>query len=303
MKPLANLLLLLAVLPVPAAEAVRQILLNPAQMVRLPVARDQLTTVRFPSPISDLEGAFFSPEPGPPALFQISFRPGNAFFALRALATNASATLSVGWRGQTYVLQCIESTDPLLSVTFVDRPTLASRSGPARRRPTPARLSALLEMAELYEPIRLQHPDRVAQVQRGTPRRRVIHAGCEVVLEEVFRFESDDALVFHATIHNPTIAPVIYKPETLAVTVGDRTFSQAAAHGSGIVGPCSQSSVFLIIAAGTRGTPPGISVQNDFRIVFERVGPRLIAPRCPSDRPEARPPRPARSPKHESTTP
>lgn len=302
MKRLASLLLLLGLLPVPAAEAIRQVLLNPAQVVRIPVARDQLTMVRFPSPIADLEGAFFAPDPEPPALFQISFRPGNAFLALRALTTNVSATLSVGWRGQTYVLQCVESSYPLLSVVFVDRPTLASRLAPQRSRPTPARLTAMLEIAELFESVTSQHPERVSDVQRATPRRSFVHAGCEVVLEEVFRFEANDALVFRATIHNPTVAPVIYKPETLAVRARERTFSPAAAHASGIVAPCGKSSVFLIVAAGIKGTPPGLSVQNDFSLVFDRVGPRSAA-RCPSTIVEHRPYRPARSPKHESSTP
>src|SRR6185503_10001064 len=123
MKWLASLLCLVSTVGAQPTNAVRHFILDPANVTRLPIARDQLTTVSFPSPVSDLEGAFLSPEPEPPALFQISFRPGSHFFSLRALAANAQATLHVGWRGQTYILELIESSTPTLAAIFRPMPT------------------------------------------------------------------------------------------------------------------------------------------------------------------------------------
>ena len=120
MKSLISMLF--AVTAVCAQTTNKEFWLDPLQVPRIPVAQDRFTTVRLPSPISDLTGVFISPNAEPPARFQISFRPGSEFFSLRALTTNVSATLAVGWNGNIYHLECVESAVSWPGVFFVEKP-------------------------------------------------------------------------------------------------------------------------------------------------------------------------------------
>ncbi len=74
---------------------VLQYSLDLGRVFPVPLTIDHLTTIRLPVPIQGLEGLFVSPEPDPPSRFQISFRPGEAFFSIRALQTNATGNLNV----------------------------------------------------------------------------------------------------------------------------------------------------------------------------------------------------------------
>ena len=80
---------------------------------------DHMTTVRFPSGISAVSGAHVGPTTDAPARFQVLFEPGNPVFSVRALASNAVATVNVFWRDQTYVLALESSEDPTLSLVCV----------------------------------------------------------------------------------------------------------------------------------------------------------------------------------------
>lgn len=101
-----------------ATNPIQRLPLNPMIVTRIPIALDRLTTIRFPSPLSDLQSALVAAEPHPDALFLVVFQPGSAFFSLRALATNASTTLNVVWNNQTCVLELVESKTPCLSAIF-----------------------------------------------------------------------------------------------------------------------------------------------------------------------------------------
>ena len=105
-----------ALAPAQPTNAIQRLALNPMAVTRIPVALDRLTTIRFPSPVSDLQAALIAVEPHPDALFLVAFQPGNAFFSVRALAPSTNTTLNVVWKNQTYVLELVESKPPWLSV-------------------------------------------------------------------------------------------------------------------------------------------------------------------------------------------
>ena len=260
MKWLVNLLILAATASADHASEVKQFALDPMVVVRIPVSRDRLTSVRFPSAIADLEGAFVSSEPEPPALFQISFRPGNAFFAVRALGTNVTVNLLVGWKGQTYALECFEAADSAVAVILAEKTPQTTNSAP--RRPTPIRLKAILKTAALLPYIVDKQPELLRDLERVIPNRTVALPDCDVVLDEVLRFGTDDTLVFRVTFRNKTSSPILYRPTGLGVAVGNKQFSQSAVEADGVVPPCGQASASFSISAGVHGTPPGVSVQK-----------------------------------------
>src|SRR5450631_843722 len=121
---------------------IQQVFLNPLAVARIPVGMTGPTTIRFPSAISDLDGAFISSDPASSALFLISFRPGSSFFTIRALVGETNTTLNVVWKDQTYVLELTQSKEPWLSVIFTQSASDASLK--PLRAVSPSRLSGML---------------------------------------------------------------------------------------------------------------------------------------------------------------
>jgi hypothetical protein len=282
MKWLISLLCLAASAGAGPSDAIRQCVLDPLTIVRVPVARDRLTTIRFPGPVSDIEGAFVSPESDPPSLFQISFRPGSPFFSLRALATNASAALTVGWKGRSYVLELVESSVPLLAIQFIERPSAARAMVP--RIATPARLREMLKAAKFHSYLEAQQPLALTGIERLTVNRRQTRPDFDIVLEEIFRFDSDDTLVFHVTFINKTLSPIYYLPGALAVKVGECRFDQSASDAEGVIPACEHSSAFFAISAGVRGTPANLSIKNEFQVMLGPINLTVAGP-CPATQP------------------
>lgn len=294
MNRFAKLLLLACVLPVHGAELVRQEVLDPRVVLRVPVSRDRLTTVRFPSPVSDLEGTYLSAGDEPPARFQISFQPGKNFFSLRALATNVSTTLTVGWRGQFHVLELVESSEPLLVLNLMAAPVPPPPT--VARSITPARLRALLQIARLHSEVQFQQPALLDGAHCYLVNARSVHPDCAVMLERVFHFSADDTLVFHARFVNKTTERIVFLPSSLGARVGERLFPAALTEVEGVVPPCGEATVAFAVSGGIHGTPEGLSPRNDFQVAFERLGP-LSKRRCPVPPSGPRIIHPARSPK------
>lgn len=108
--------------------------LDPRTVIRLPVAVDRLTTVYFPGRISGLESAFVTPDGEPPARFQCAFLPGQRYFSVRAVQTNASANINVVWNGGVFVFELNPSTNPIYALVL----SAPVRSEGSRTESTPA---------------------------------------------------------------------------------------------------------------------------------------------------------------------
>lgn len=286
MKWLASLLL--TVTTAFAQPTNRLVWLDPLQVVRLPISQERLTTVRFPSPISDLEGAFISANAEPPARFQVSFRPGSEWFSLRALTTNASATLAVGWNGNVYHLECVESAVSSPGVFFNEKPAPTPAPPPPVQASIPApavarsitedRLCDILETAQSYASLqKLKAPPRLRDVKRQVLRRHFAHPDCDILLSQVFQFNTDDTLVFQITILNRTAWPFYYVPHSLASKVGRYHCAASVFMADGAVPARASSTIYFGITGGIRGTPAGLSADNEFEVVLERTGPSALS--------------------------
>lgn len=285
---------------VQGAEAIQEVVLDPLRVTKVPVARDRITTIRFPSPVSDLEGAYLSPDPEPPALFQISFKPGHEYFTIRALATNVNAVLSVGWHGNTYVLALQESPDPILALLF--RETTAATEMPPSSGLTPVRLRTMMQILEHYPEVKAQHPDRLEGAQYrhvGASLQRPDHV---IVIEDLLRFDSEDAVVIRATLINQSPETLYYRPGSLLVGIGANKLVPAARVGSGQVAGCGTEVILLTLVGNHKGTPAGVSIRNAFDVHFDRIG-QVPSSRCQSLKSEKPKPTPARSPKDASIHP
>jgi len=274
-KVLAGLCLLLTA-EAQFDDAIQQLPLSPLAVTRIPVAINSPTTVRFPSPVSDLEGAFVSADPKSPALFLISFRPGSSLFTVRALVPGTNTMLNVVWKDQTYVLDLVESSQPWFSVIFSPPGAIIP---PAPRHPANStRLPALLDTAKTFSLLKLQHPEVVSGVERVQPNTPAAHADFTITTTEVFRFETEDTLVFHVVLSNKTAQVIRYLPESLMVKAGERAYFQSINDADGLIAPQSAVPVFFAVTGTAYGGRNNLSPHTPFVVALKQLDSPAPAP-------------------------
>ncbi len=276
--PILSLLLL--ALPALSGTAVTNLVLNPNLVVVVPVATDRLSTIRFPSPPTHLEAAFVSLDAEPPARFQLAFQPGQSFFSVRALSTNFTASVNVMWRTNTYAFELVPSAEPTLSLNLVEpvrRDVRVAKSAPGTHR-----LLGILDTAKAFPLLRTQQPAEVGDIEHVTKAVRFDFDDYELLLEEVFRFRTEDALVFRVVLVNKTGALLRYLPQSFRVRVGEKTFPAAISDGDGTLPAYSRSTVYFAVATGEDGTRPALAIANDFVVLVTVPAPM----RKPSPKPQ-----------------
>jgi hypothetical protein len=270
MKPLLIILGVALAVSAGAQPFITNIVLDPHEVIVVPVAQDRLSAIVFPSPIAHLEGAFLALDAEPPARFQINFKPGNPYFTVRALAPDASAVVTVFWNRKPFVFELVASPHPLLSLTLVE--SVARDATSLKQAPTAHRLLGLLDTAKAYQLLRTQHPDEVGDVVFVPKQDRYDFGSYELELQEIFHFKSEDALVFRVLFRNKSVTSIRYQPESFRVRVGDRIFYAAISDGDGLVIPLAETAVYFAITSAPDGSRPGLSPQNDFTILYNTVG-------------------------------
>ena len=263
-----------AVAQVEDPSPIQRLVLDAQTVTRIPVALDRLTTVRLPSPPSDVESAGVGTEPHPRALFLLSLQAGSPSFSLRALVANTNTTLNVSWKGQTYVFELFESRQPWLSVVF-DAPREAAlhTAGGAPRPASPARLLGLLDTAKAYGLLRQQHPAAVAGVEVVRPDKVRDYGTYTIRTEEAIRFDAEDTLIFRLAISNKTSAVLQFIPESLLVRVGTRVYYESLTDATGTVPPQASVPVYFAVTGSADGARNALSPKNDFLILLQRIEP------------------------------
>lgn len=201
--------------------AVQRVVLNPMQVTRIPVAMDRLTTIRFPSPMSDLVSAFVTTEVHPSARFLLTFQPGEAFFSLRAMTPEATTTLNVVWKSQTYVLDLVESSNPWLSV-IMTQPEIPKAPRPSSPPPPlePRPWAGYLETAKSYEVLKRKYPTAMPDVQVWNFGHQRTFGAYVLQVDQLFHFRGDEVLVMKVSIVNTTPAPLHFGTQPFSITIG-----------------------------------------------------------------------------------
>lgn len=262
-----------------AAPAVKQFPLDERVVYEIPISGDAPTTLMFPSALTAIEGANVSASPETPAPVLLAYTPGRAFFSVRALEPNARAAVNVVWKNKTYVLRFAISPEPYGSVTFYED-ELAGRSASLHRRVTPDVLLGILDRAKNFPLVATQYPEAVQQIERAAPGNVTYYRDFRVTVEEVFRFDPEDTVVFRVRFENTGDSEVIYQPQRLAARVGLNVYHAAIADASGIVPPKAATTGFFAISGTPRGGRANLSVKNLFSVIVPRVerDAKLIAP-------------------------
>jgi hypothetical protein len=274
MKRCLNLTFLLCAASCVATERmpIERAILDDRVIYSVPVATNRVTTVSFPGAIAAIDAAGVSTDAKVPGLFQLAHVRGSSFFSVRATGAGVTGNLNVRWGKHTYVLEVVESTRPVLSLVFEEEAKAGGEVQPAPRL-SPARLLALLDKAKNFVLLKTKAKDAVSQVDFATLGESATadFGDYSICIEEAYRFNPEDTLVFRVLLRNKTDQPLRYRPDSFAVRVGSRVFAQSISDGTGVVPPKSEAVAHF----GITGTPDGgrneLSLQNDFRVLIDRL--------------------------------
>lgn len=251
-------------------QVIKQFPLDERTVYEIPIGSDVPTTLMFPSAITAIEGANISGNPETPAPVLLAYTPGRYFFSVRAVEPNAKAAINVVWKNRTFVLRFAVAAQPYGSVTFYED-ELTGRNTNLRRRVSPDVLLGLLDRAKSHRLVEMQYPEAVQQIDHGAPGDVTLYKDFRVTVEEVFRFDPEDTLVFKLRLENSGDSEVIYQPQRLAARVGVQVFHASIADASGIIPPKADTTAFFAITGTPAGGRANLSIKNRFSIIVPRV--------------------------------
>jgi hypothetical protein len=279
MKSIANictLSLFTAAVALADSPAIQQVLLDDRTAVAVPVATNRVTTISFPGAITAIDGAGITVDGKTPGLFQLAHTKGSAFLSVRALFPRASANLNIRWNDHTYVFELTESDQPVLSLNLAAPPSPQEEGTGQAPEVSPIKLLALLDKAKAFPLLKAQQPETVAGVDFTTYDGQPLISDFndyQIQIEEAFRFNAEDTLVFRLVITNKTGAPLIYQPDSFTLRAGNRLYPQSISDADGTVPPQGRSIVYFAVS----GTPDGgrneLSLRNAFTVLLTRVSP------------------------------
>ena len=251
-------------------KTIQEYILDEQTVYVIPVAINRVTTISFPGPISAIDAAQVTIDPQKPAAFLIAHTKGSSFLSVRAEAKKATTNVNIRWNNKTYVIELVESDEPLLSVTFQNAPD-ASASAPAEPV-TPSRLLALLDKAKAYPLLKAYHSETVAQVEYRNFEKEPRILDCTnyaVKIDEVFRFNPEDTLIFRVGVTNESDKELRYAPNGFSLRVGERTYPQSISDASGVVPPHAEAPAYFAVTGTPNGGRNDMSIKNDFFVILD----------------------------------
>ena len=287
-SPLFSLAALVLARTVSLADEPKQIQereLDEHSVCAVPVSFSRVTTVSFPGPISAIDAALVTTDGKIPGLFQLAHKPGSYFFSVRSLVKGATTNVNVRWNNKTYVLELQDNATPQLSVIF-KYPADTGKSSFAKRPVTPSSLVGLLDKAKAYPVLKASHPEAIEQVDYVTYGGKppvMDYNDFEVRLEEVFRFDPQDTLVFRIVLRNKTDKEIRYQPQGFSLRVGERLYSQSISDASGGMPPKSDTPAYFAITGTPTGGRNDVSTKNEFTVLLTTLdaGPSKAAQNMP----------------------
>jgi hypothetical protein len=251
-------------------KTIQEYILDEQTVYVIPVAINRVTTISFPGPISAIDAAQVTIDPQKPAAFLIAHTKGSSFLSVRAEAKKATTNVNIRWNNKTYVIELVESDEPLLSVTFQNAPD-ASASAPAEPV-TPSRLLALLDKAKAYPLLKAYHSETIAQVEYRNFEKEPRILDCTnyaVKIDEVFRFNPEDTLIFRVGVTNESDKELRYAPNGFSLRVGERTYPQSISDASGVVPPHAEAPAYFAVTGTPNGGRNDMSIKNDFFVILD----------------------------------
>ncbi|WP_269541667.1 hypothetical protein [Cerasicoccus fimbriatus] len=261
-------------------DVIKQYALNPQTVYNIPIGNTP-TTITFPGPLSSIDGANVSSDPKNKAPVLLSYIEGRYFFSVRATEPNARGALNVVYQNQTYVFNFYHHEDeiPYRTVRLVDSgETAMVESGygaqPAViRKATPSALVDLLDRAKSYHLISEAYPNMLdEEIQHIAPQNLTTeYRDFNVRIDDIYRFNQYDTLVFKISLRNESEEAVFYTPQMIAVRIGQNLYFPSITDASGIIPPQSDSIAYIAITGKPNGERADLSIRNPFQIIVSQV--------------------------------
>lgn len=270
------------------AKSIQSAFLDDRVVYTIPVSSNRVTTVSFPGPIAAMDGAGVTSDAKVSGLFQLAHTKGSSFFSVRALSSGGSANLNVRWNKRTYVFELVESAAPILSLNLQEMPVVQTTSPP---EVNPMKLLSLLDKAKAFPLLKQQHPEAVSDVDFTTYDGRGLLSDFDnyaIRIDEAFRFNPEDTIVFRITLTNRMAGIFHYQPNSFMLRAGNRLYPQSISDASGIIPPKGESTVYFAVT----GTPDGgrneLSLKNPFTVLVTRRPTPIVSGESPDGKETAR---------------
>jgi hypothetical protein len=259
-----------ATLSAAPSSVIKQFPLDERTVYEVPIGIEVPTTLMFPSSITAIEGANISGDPNKAAPVLLAYTAGQYFFSVRATEPNAKAAVNVVWKNRTFVLRFVSSEVPYGSVTFYED-NLVGRGASRSRRVSAETLLGLLDRAKSHRLVAMQYPEAVQQIDFDAPGNITLYKDFHVIIEEVFRFDPEDTVVFKLRLDNFGDTQVVYQPQRLAARIGGQVYYASIADASGVIPAKANTTAFFAITGTGSGGRANLSIKNRFSIIVPRV--------------------------------
>jgi len=264
--------------------------LDPDVVLPLPVAFGKgTTTIMFPAAIEAIRARNISADPksSSTSQFYISYTPGNHYFTLAALQENASDVLTVIYSGVAYNFELTASKEPVITancrITGSQGGTVSTNQ---RAVVAPARLASLLDIAKAWPLLSKAQSPALQGVTTAAPNRVTKLEGYTVYLQQVWRFDKEDTLVFWVRGQNLTAQPIYYDKSTPLVRLQNLLFTPSITDATGELPPGVRKSdptgavtitpgPLVDIFFAITGTPDGgrseLLADNAWNVILPRL--------------------------------
>lgn len=275
-----NAVIFLGLVSVLQAQAIRELILDPRQAFDLPVSKE-ITTVIFPSAVTAVAGAdmLIDAGQGPveieesaPLRFQITHRPGTNFILVKSLQPEAKGRLTAIYEGSAYIIELHSvAFDSVASAIFKREVSPSAVKVDAPPRPvkfTPRIGISLLDRARGYPVLIKSAPKLVEGVTLRAQNRKIQLPDLEILVQEIYRFSKEDAVVFVLRLKNKTDQVLELAPNTFAARVANERFEQSIASGPRSLAPGESADAEFAVVGLPDGTRNDLSADNAFTILI-----------------------------------
>lgn len=266
---------------------IQKLPLNEFATYSVGISAELPTTIMLPSPPQSMEGVGFTTSENVANKVQLQHRPGSNWFSVRALFPEAEADLNIVLSGKIYSFHFFLTENPHRSLTLFDPASAPKPRKTKRGTITVKRLLEILDDSKSYLAVRELLPDLYRPIEFRAPGEITPYRDFQVITDQVFRFPSDDTIVFRIIFNNTASEPLRYDPKSIGVRVRNSpvVYWHSISDLSGYVPPATTETLpdgssrirpgqafgYFAITGNPDGSRANLSLENSFDVLVRRA--------------------------------